>query len=221
MDVDDKCPAIAGFVNLLGCPDRDADGIADINDQCPELAGTAKYHGCPVPDNDGDGINDESDNCPSVKGFARYHGCPVPDTDADGINDELDRCPSEKGSTENNGCPVLADFAFNADNVQFETGSVKLTKSAIAELNKGVGILKEHPSLNVAINGYTDNTGKAAANLILSQKRADAVKAYFVKSGISADRLLATGFGIENPLADNKTATGRAKNRRVVFKGNN
>ncbi|MGF2413271.1 OmpA family protein [Ferruginibacter sp.] len=221
LDVDDKCPDVKGSAALQGCPDKDGDGIADADDKCPDVKGLAKYNGCPVPDTDKDGVNDEADKCITEPGVARYQGCPIPDTDGDGVNDEEDKCPTEKGARENNGCPVLADFAFNADNVQFLSGSAKLTPKAIAELDKGATILKEHSTLNVAINGYTDNTGKAATNLALSQKRADVVKAYLVKKGVSADRLTATGFGIENPIADNKTAVGRTKNRRVEFKGNN
>jgi len=221
LDENDKCPDVAGVTSLQGCPDKDGDGIIDGEDKCPDVAGLAKYQGCPVPDTDKDGINDENDKCIDVAGVARYQGCPIPDTDGDGVNDEEDKCPTEKGLAENKGCPVLADFAFNADNVQFVTGSAKLLAPAKTELNKGVAILMEHPALSVAINGYSDIIGKAASNLILSQKRADAVKAYFIAKGISADRLTATGFGVENPVADNKTAAGRTKNRRVEFKGNN
>jgi outer membrane protein OmpA-like peptidoglycan-associated protein len=221
LDVNDKCPDVAGIASLQGCPDRDGDGIIDSDDKCPDVAGLAKYQGCPVPDTDKDGINDENDKCIDVPGFARYQGCPIPDTDGDGVNDEEDKCPTEKGLAENHGCPVLADYSFNADNVQFLTGSANLTAKAKAELNKGVAILTEHSALNVAINGYTDNVGKAATNLILSQKRADAAKMYLIAKGISASRIIAKGFGVENPIADNKTAAGRAKNRRVEFKGNN
>lgn len=221
IDADDKCPDVKGLASLQGCPDKDGDGITDGDDKCPDVKGLAKYNGCPIPDTDKDGVNDEQDKCITVPGVARYQGCPIPDTDGDGVNDEDDKCINEKGTKENNGCPVLADFAFNADNVQFLTGSATLTAKAKTELDKGAAILTAHPTLNVAINGYTDNTGKAATNQALSQKRADIVKAYMVKKGVDAARLTATGFGVENPIADNKTAAGRAQNRRVEFKGNN
>ena len=221
IDAEDKCPDVKGLASLQGCPDSDGDGITDKDDQCPTVAGLVKYHGCPIPDTDKDGINDEQDKCPTVAGFARYQGCPIPDTDGDGVNDEEDKCPTEKGTKENNGCPVLADFAFDANNVQFVTGSATLTAKAKTELDKGAAILIAHSMLNVAIKGYTDNVGKPATNLTLSQKRADAVKAYLVKKGIDGGRLTSTGFGIENPIADNKTAIGRAQNRRVAFTGNN
>ena len=219
IDADDKCPTVAGLAKYNGCPipDTDKDGINDEEDKCPTVAGLAKYNGCPIPDTDKDGVNDEEDKCPTVAGFPRYNGCPIPDTDGDGVNDESDRCPTEAGPADNNGCPRLEQYNFNAKNVQFATGKATLTKGATAELDKLVTILNEHPTLKISIDGYTDNTGKAATNLTLSQKRADAVKAYLVKKGISADILSATGHGIESPVADNKTATGRAQNRRVEF----
>ena len=219
IDADDKCPTVVGLAKYQGCPipDTDKDGINDEQDKCPTVAGLAKYDGCPIPDTDKDGVNDEEDKCPTVAGFPRYQGCPIPDTDGDGVNDENDRCPTEAGPADNNGCPRLEQFNFNAKNVQFATGKAVLTKGAVAELDKLVTILNEHPTLKLSIDGYTDNTGKPATNLTLSQKRADAVKTYLVKKGINTDILTATGHGIDNPIADNKTAAGRALNRRVEF----
>ena len=213
----DACPDQAGPASLNGCPDRDGDGIADKDDKCINQRGTAKYSGCPVPDSDKDGINDEEDKCPAVPGLARYGGCQIPDRDNDGVNDEVDKCPDVAGSAANGGCPALEQYNFNYKNVQFATGSSVLTVGAKAELDKLVTILSEHPQLKIAISGYTDNTGKAESNMVLSQKRADAVKTYLVSKGVSADKLTATGYGIANPVADNKTTQGRAQNRRVEF----
>jgi outer membrane protein OmpA-like peptidoglycan-associated protein len=78
--------------------------------------------------------------------------------------------------------------------------------------------MNDNPSYLLGIEGHTDNTGDKTKNLTLSQKRADAVKNYLVKKGIDASRLTAKGFGDTVPVADNKTADGRAKNRRVEFK---
>ena len=220
VDSKDKCPTVKGIPKYQGCPipDTDGDGINDEEDKCPTVAGTARYQGCPIPDTDGDGINDEEDKCPTVPGLARYQGCPIPDTDGDGINDEEDKCPTEKGTVANHGCPELKDFHFEAKNVQFYTGSTKLTTEAKAELDKGAAILNEHKTLNIDIEGYTDNVGAKALNLKLSQQRAEVVKAYFVAKGVAENRLTATGFGEDKPIADNKTEKGKAENRRVEFK---
>ena len=220
VDSKDKCPTVPGIARYQGCPipDTDGDGVNDEEDKCPTVPGLARYQGCPIPDTDGDGVNDEEDKCPTVPGLARYQGCPIPDTDGDGINDEEDKCPTEKGTVANHGCPELADFHFEAKNVQFFTGSTQLTKEAKAELDKGAAILIEHNSLNIDIEGYTDNTGPKEKNLKLSQQRAEVVKSYLVKKGVAENRLTATGFGEDKPLASNKTEKGKAENRRVEFK---
>jgi OOP family OmpA-OmpF porin len=219
-DDNDKCPNVRGVIKYEGCPvpDTDKDGINDDEDKCPTVPGLARYQGCPVPDTDKDGINDEEDKCPTVAGVARYQGCPVPDTDGDGVNDEEDKCPTEKGLPENFGCPKLEAYQFDARKVQFGTGNANLTKAAKAELDKGAQILKEHPAINISIEGYTDNSGTAAGNQKLSEKRAAVVKAYLVKKGISENRMRTSGFGQAKPIADNKTAKGRSANRRVEFK---
>lgn len=86
-------------------------------------------------------------------------------------------------------------------------------------LNEVVAILKQYPAVVISVEGHTDNVGKTAANKKLSQRRADAIKAYLIKQGIAADRLAAAGFGSEQPVASNATAKGRSENRRVEIKG--
>jgi OmpA-OmpF porin, OOP family len=219
-DADDKCPDVPGVAALSGCPDRDADGITDADDKCPETAGLAKYNGCPIPDTDADGINDEQDKCPSEKGFARYQGCPIPDSDADGINDEEDKCPNKAGTAANMGCPeiskeVIEKISYAAKNVFFATGSAKLLPKSFKSLDEIATILAKDESLLMDVDGHTDDQGKDDANLLLSQNRANAVKAYLVSKGVADARLKSTGYGEAKPVADNKTAAGRAKNRRV------
>lgn len=219
-DATDECPAIAGIAQFNGCPDKDHDDIADKNDKCPDVAGLAKYGGCPVPDTDGDGVNDEEDKCPSTAGIAKYNGCSIPDTDGDGVNDEMDRCPKVSGPASNYGCPEVKEevkkrLAFAAKAIQFETGKAAIKKQSYTTLDGIVNILNEYPDYNMTIDGHTDNVGKPAKNLELSQNRANAVKAYFVGKGIDGERLKAEGHGDTMPKENNKTAKGRALNRRV------
>ncbi len=226
IDDEDKCPDVKGLASLKGCPDRDGDGIADADDKCPDVAGLAKYNGCPIPDTDGDGINDEQDKCPNVKGVARYQGCPVPDTDGDGVNDEEDKCPHEAGPASNFGCPVIAQAVIDkinyaAKNIFFATGSAKLLPKSFKSLNEVVKILGDDKTLKLDIDGHTDSQGKPDKNQTLSENRANAVKAYLASKGVEETRLFAAGHGQDVPVADNKTAAGRAKNRRVEMKARN
>ena len=220
LDVDDKCPDVAGLANLQGCPDRDGDGIADGDDKCPDVAGTAKYQGCPIPDTDGDGINDEQDKCPTVAGVARYQGCPIPDTDGDGINDEEDKCPTRAGTVANQGCPeiakeVIEKVTMAAKNVFFATGSYKLLAKSSKSLNEVADIMKGDESLMLDIDGHTDDVGTNESNQVLSENRAAAVRTYLISKGVAESRMTSAGYGEDKPIADNKTAAGRAKNRRT------
>ncbi|MBO9198748.1 MULTISPECIES: DUF5723 family protein [Niastella] len=220
VDEKDECPDVAGEVALSGCPDKDKDGVADKNDKCPDVAGTAKYNGCPIPDTDKDGINDEEDKCPAVAGLAKYNGCPVPDTDGDGVNDEEDKCPSTPGKPANGGCPeikqdVVKKVAIAAKAIYYMSGKDIIQKVSYPKLDIVVKVLKADPALQISIEGHTDNLGKPENNLKLSAKRAQAVKNYFIKKGITESRITAQGFGDSKPIAPNKTPQGRAKNRRV------
>jgi OmpA-OmpF porin, OOP family len=225
-DADDKCPDVKGVAALQGCPDTDGDGIADADDKCVNVKGLAKYNGCPVPDTDKDGINDEQDKCINVAGVARYQGCPIPDADNDGINDEEDKCPNEAGVASNYGCPVIAQSVIDkinyaAKNIFYATGSSKLLPKSYKSLNEVAKIMADDNSLKLQIDGHTDNTGDAAKNQTLSETRAAAVKAYLVSKGVDESRMSAAGHGADEPAADNKTAAGRAQNRRVEMKATN
>ncbi|MEP7128400.1 MAG: OmpA family protein, partial [Chitinophagales bacterium] len=124
---------------------------------------------------------------------------------------------------ENNGCPavredVLAKVKVSSKSITFETGSDKIKGSSTEVLDLIAEIMGQYSYTKWSIEGYTDITGGVALNLALSKKRAAAVRAYFISKGISADRLTSDGYGIDKPVATNKTAAGRAKNRRVEIK---
>jgi len=103
----------------------------------------------------------------------------------------------------------------NMGDVLFDTGKSDLRSEAREALAKLTGIVLNYPSLRLAIEGYTDSTGTADFNQTLSEKRATAVRDYLISQGLDTGSLSAQGFGMNNPVADNKTAQGRQKNRRV------
>jgi outer membrane protein OmpA-like peptidoglycan-associated protein len=217
-DAEDRCPTESGDAAMQGCPDRDKDGIADIDDACPDQAGLAQFKGC--PDTDGDGIADNVDKCPTAAGPAANEGCP--DTDNDGVADHMDKCPTVAGTVNNAGCPevsvqVKKRLAFAATAIQFDPGKATIKKASNKMLDEIVKILNDYPDYNMSIEGHTDNVGKPEKNMTLSTDRAAAVKGYFISKGISADRLSSAGYGDTKPVASNKTAAGRAKNRRVAM----
>lgn len=100
-------------------------------------------------------------------------------------------------------------------NVLFATNKDIIKKNYFKDIDDLVAVMKQYKDLNVTIEGHTDNVGAAAYNKKLSQRRAEAVKKYMVKKGIDAKRLTAKGYGLEKPVASNKTKEGRQKNRRV------
>ncbi|MET3887441.1 OOP family OmpA-OmpF porin [Chitinophagaceae bacterium OAS944] len=203
--------------------DSDGDGIVDSVDKCPLVLGVLRYHGCPVPDRDGDRINDEEDQCPDVKGVAQYKGCPIPDRDLDGVEDALDKCPDKAGNAANGGCPEIKAAIINslqvaAQHIYFATGSYVLLKKSWPSLDEVANILKKDPDLKLIIEGHTDNAGTTQKNQVLSDNRAKAVMQYLTAAGITPARLQAIGYGQQQPVADNTTSDGRAKNRRVELK---
>ena len=104
------------------------------------------------------------------------------------------------------------------NNILFQTGKALLTIGSYAELDRLLGILKDNPLMRIEISGHTDNTGSLALNSKLSEDRAKAVVEYLIQKGVDQGRLEFKGFGPQQPIADNKTAEGRARNRRVEFK---
>ncbi len=111
--------------------------------------------------------------------------------------------------------PVVVAPNYNFSNIQFEFNSSVLKTDAYAILDKAAAALKADPSVKINLKGYASEEGTAEHNQILSQDRANAVKDYLVNSGVKAANLTATGYGTNNPIADNSTENGKALNRRV------
>jgi outer membrane protein OmpA-like peptidoglycan-associated protein len=102
--------------------------------------------------------------------------------------------------------------------VQFESGSSALTEESKYQLNDLAEALKKYPLMKIEIAGHTDDIGDPAANKLLSQQRADSVKAYLLNQGITAARLTAVGYGSSKPIDTSNTDAGRQKNRRTEFR---
>ncbi len=223
-DGQDRCPDVAGSSALKGCPDADGDGVADLDDQCANTKKGSKVDtkGC-VTDSDGDGIADDVDRCPTAAGIASLNGCP--DSDGDGVADQDDRCPNAKGNIANKGCPEITKqdavkITYIGSKIFFENNSDKLKVASLSQLDELAKILTRYEGANLVIEGHTDSNGSDASNVTLSQKRTESVKRYLVTKGISETRLTGIGKGEGEPIANNKTSIGRAKNRRVELKTN-
>jgi OmpA-OmpF porin, OOP family len=220
-DSKDKCPTTAGTAQFEGCADTDGDGVADPDDACPSVAGLKQFKGC--PDTDGDGVTDAADKCPTVAGPASNGGCPDLDADKDGVIDKEDACPTVPGPASNKGCPevtekVLQDLKVQARSVFFNSGKSTFKSgdaSTIASLDAIKEILKNYPNAKFSIEGHTDSDGSDKLNQKLSEDRANAVRNVLIEKGVNADNLTAVGFGESKPEASNKTAAGKAQNRRT------
>ena len=113
--------------------------------------------------------------------------------------------------------PVTRDTWFEFDRLNFETNSAVIRADSRDQLTSIAAILKAYPAAHVKIGGYTDNSGSPEANRQLSQARAEAVRDQLQRLGVDASRAQAEGYGDQHPIADNNTADGRAKNRRVAI----
>lgn len=215
-------------VDGRGCPvDADKDGVPDFKDKCPNTAAGVKVDaiGCPVPlDADKDGVVDALDKCPGTAPGIKVDGkgCTL-DTDKDGVADSLDKCPGTKlgDKVDSTGCTIIViekGTKLVLDGIVFKTGSAQIDESSAPTLARAAVALAKAPDVKVEIAGFTDNKGKAASNKALSLKRAQSVKTYLVKLGAPAKQLIATGYGAEQPVADNQTELGRAENRRIEFR---
>lgn len=158
------------------------------------------------------------------------------DDDNDGVANKFDKCPGTASGTvvDGSGCPIKvqrevvketkvvvteADRKVVKDaisNLEFDLGKSTIRSKSFATLNRVAALLVEK-NFSLKLAGHTDNTGSRELNLRLSKERAESVKAYLVSQGANASRIEATGYGPDQPIATNKTATGRQQNRRVEF----
>ena len=240
-DFEDQCPDdpedFDNFEDEDGCPDldNDRDGIADVDDSCPEepedIDGFEDEDGCPDYDNDRDGILDAQDQCPDdpedFDNFEDDDGCPERDNDRDGIPDLSDLCPNDpetfNGYKDEDGCPDTVSTKPRSTmarhqilfGVQFRSGASEMTADSYRFLVPIAHELKSFPEIEIEIRGHTDALGGYDANMRLSQMRAETVRQYLLSLGVDGQQVRAVGFGPSSPIDDNRTAAGRARNRRI------
>jgi len=232
------------FEDLDGCPDldNDRDGIPDLSDACPNAAetfnGFEDADGCPDErphvDTDGDGLTDDVDGCPfdpeDFDSFEDADGCPDADNDQDGIFDIEDQCPFDpetlNGYLDEDGCPdekpsrvsVTKTKIVITDKVYFETAKAKIQPLSFELLEEVALVINDHAHIQkIRVEGHTDSDGGEAYNQKLSQARADSVREFLVNAGVEPGRLEAVGYGESEPIDTNRTAEGKANNRRVEF----
>lgn len=142
------------------------------------------------------------------------------DADGDGVTDDKDKCPGTLpgAKVDENGCVVKKAQSINLPNVEFEPGSAVLTDAGKAQLDPVVEFLQNQPDVQVEVIGHTDAQGSEGYNQKLSEGRAEAVADYIESKGVAHARLKSKGRGESQPLASNKTAEGRAQNRRVELR---
>ena len=107
---------------------------------------------------------------------------------------------------------------FDFDRLNFATGSATILPESQEQLDNIAEVLRAYPNVTVKVGGYTDNTGDPAANMRLSQSRAESVRTALIGKGIGAARMVAEGYGDKHPVADNATPDGRARNRRIALR---
>ncbi|HEX8820924.1 MAG TPA: OmpA family protein [Archangium sp.] len=164
----------------------------------------------PPPDSDHDGIPDAADACPEQAGDAAQRGCPPPPP------------PPAPTPPPEDKTPKLAELKGNRieirDQVRFTTSKSQILAESFPLLDEVAQILKEHPELaRLEISGHTDSRGARDYNIKLSQDRAEAVRLYLIQKGVEPSRLVAKGYGPDQPIASNDDAEGRQKNRRTEF----
>jgi outer membrane protein OmpA-like peptidoglycan-associated protein len=239
----DKCPNTprGATVDEHGCSiDSDGDGVFDGIDKCPDTPRGCEVDakGCPI-DSDGDGVCDGLDRCPNTPTGCKVdqNGCPI-DSDGDGVCDGLDKCPNTPVGTpvNANGCSpeaqkhevevqkreteLVETGVIRLQDVKFETGRAYIQPESRAAVDAVGEVLSKYPQLQIEIDGHTDSRGPFAANMVLSRRRANAVRTYLLEHypQLQAGQITTKGYGESKPLMPNTSPANMSQNRRVEFK---
>lgn len=216
--------------------DTDGDGVFDGLDECEAtpIGATVNLVGCPS-DSDGDGVLDglDVDDTTPLGALVDARGQHF-DTDQDGVWDGLDECEGTPTgvSVDAKGCAddeverrLLVGETLVIDNIEFELGSAEIEPLSYHYLNKAARLIErwtgnEERPIRLEIGVHTDGLGDDQSNNELTQRQADAIRAYLLDNffQVAANNLVATGYGEQFPVASDDTAEGREANRRVELK---
>jgi OOP family OmpA-OmpF porin len=149
-------------------------------------------------------------------------GCPV-DSDKDGIADFQDKCPGTDVGVkiDSTGCveiKIEKGAKLTLAGILFATGKTDIDSASVPTLVHAAKAIQAAPTAKIEIAGFTDNVGLEAKNKSLSGKRAAAVKKYLLGLGVASKQISSKGYGSAQPVADNASEEGRAKNRRIEFR---
>lgn len=178
------------LINTIGCPGK---GLLDTP--------------CEVLDSDHDGVPDYRDKCPDTPAGQKVDkvGCPLPEA-----------AKPEPAAVAPAAAPAPAPAPLpKMAGVNFDFDKAVVRPADFANLDQDAATLKEWGNVKVEVAGHTDSVGTEQYNMGLSERRANAVREYLISRGVAADRLTVKGYGESMPIADNTTAEGRFKNRRV------
>ena len=208
--------------------DSDNDGISDLDEITKTKSNPTKS------DSDDDGLKDgdelnkyktsitdkDTDNDGLTDGdeIFKYNTNPLKeDTDEGTVSDkvEVDRGTNPLNPEDDVILDVSAPMVL--EGVTFASGSAELTPESEYILKRALVTLNVYPDMTVEIRGHTDNVGKASSNLRLSERRANSVRNWIINKGVDPNRVVAKGYGEQNPIADNNSAEGRRLNRRIEF----
>lgn len=213
-------------------PDTDGDGLSDGDEVMKHRTDALK------PDTDADGLSDgdeimkyrtdvlkpdtDSDDLKDGDEVSRNTNPLKTDTDGGSVNDgrEVANGTSPLDASDDVPKPkkqIELGKAIVLEGIVFQTGKAIIEPKSEETLQLALKTLNDNSEISVEIRGYTDNVGAAVTNMRLSRRRADAVRFWLIMRGVAATRITARGFGPDNPIGDNTTSEGRAKNRRIEF----
>jgi len=227
-----KAKAELKALQILGGDEENNEFIASVGVAMPFGDNAQPVAQNVIVDSDNDGVMDRLDKCPNTPAGTTVDGsgcpmqaapvsfdnneCPVktdlPDEDRDGVEDSIDQCPHTPCdfSVDSKGCPIKAILR-----IHFATDSAHITDYSMKKVRKFAKFLLDHKGSMVHITGHTDNRASDSYNMVLSKKRADAVRDALINLGVSPSRLSTEGRGERDPIASNATKQGMALNRRI------